>query len=66
MYRAPAFAGRQVRLWSMNELVNGLKPVAIDMGRAYGTSCKWGAIFINGLKSVATICFEPTALVNEQ
>jgi hypothetical protein len=36
----------------------------LDMDRAYGTWCKWVAIFINGLKSVATTCSEPMALVN--
>jgi hypothetical protein len=34
------------------------------MHRAYGTWCKWEAIFINGLKSVATTWVKPMALVN--
>ncbi len=33
------------------------------MCRSYGT-LGWDALFYNGLKSVATICFVPTELLN--
>jgi hypothetical protein len=36
------------------------------MNRAYGTLYEEEAFFLNGLKPVATRCFEPTALLNKQ